>query len=355
MKIAQVSPLVESVPPVRYGGTERIVFYLTEELVELGHDVTLFASADSITNARLIPGADQALRHGKTAIDTLTAYMTMLENVVNYSPEFDIIHFHTGHMHYALTRYIQTAHLTTHHDCFDASELNIFYREFNHVPVVSVSDNQRKMCPKCNWKGTVHYGIPENLYHFSPRHDSYLAFLGRISPDKGVLDAIKIAQRLNMNLKIAAKVDSENERYFNDYVKPLLKDPRIEFVGEINNTIKNYFLGDAYALLLPVQSPEPFEIVAIEALACGAPVVAYDGGAIGEIIQNGENGYIVDDIDSAVIAIEQLENISRLKCRQSFENRFTSMHMVNKYLSIYESRISELKPEMVDMHGAGCR
>lgn len=355
MKIAQVSPLEESVPPVRYGGTERIIFYLTEELVELGHDVTLFASADSITDAHLIPGANKALRYDKTSINALMTCMEMLENVVNYSPEFDVIHFHTGHMHYALARHLQSAHLTTHHSSFDTADLNVFYRDFNHIPVVSVSSSQKKSCPKCNWKGTVPYGIPDKLYDFSPRHDSYLAFLGSISPDKGILDAIEIAKRLGMKLKIAAKIDKENQDFFNACVKPLLDDLLIEFVGEINNTMKNYFLGDAYALILPIQSAEPFEIVAIEAMACGTPVVAYDRGAIREIIRDGENGYIVHDIDSAVGAIGQLEQINRLKCRHMFEKQFTSRQMTENYLKIYESSISEFKSDRMEMSVTGSR
>ena len=353
MRIAQVSPLIESVPPVRFGGTQRIVSYLTEELVALGHDVTLFASADSITSARLIPGAAKALRYDKNTTDHLSVHINMLKDVVDRAPEFDLIHFHTGHLHYALTRYISTAHITTRHTRLDIPEQDYFYREYNHIPVVSVSADQRRSFRKYNWLGTVPYGIPEDLYDFSARHNSYLAFLGRISPDKGILEAIAIAQRSNMALKIAAKVDEANEDFFDEFVKPHLQDPRIEFVGEINNTEKNHFLGNAYALLLPLRQAGPFEIVTIEAMACGTPVIAFRRGSVAEILQHGETGYIVDDIDAAVNAIAQLEKISRKNCHATFKNRFTAKHMVNNYLNIYDSSIAAHRQGWADIQDSG--
>lgn len=339
MRVAQVSPLTETVPPVRYGGTERVIFYLTEELLEQGHDVTLFASGDSITNAHLIPVTDKALGYDTDNIERLTCYMGMLEKVLDMSPKFDLIHFHTGRLHYAVAPYLRAAHLTTHHDHHFQPFSNAYHSEYDSIPVVSVSNHQKTVSRNCNWQGTVHYGIPKDLYDFSARHDAYLAYLGQISPDKGILEAIEIARRLDMPLKIAAKISEKNRDFFDGFVKPYLLDPRIEYIGEINNTVKNYFLGDAYALLLPTIKAEPFEIAAIESLACGTPVVAFNNGSIGEIIRHGENGFIVENIESAVKAIESLQTIDRLTCRKSFEKKFTTKRMTNAYLSIYRSLI----------------
>lgn len=335
MKVAQVAPLIESVPPVRYGGTERIVSYLTEELVALGHDVTLFASADSITNGHLFPGADKALRYDKRSIDHLATHMIMLENFVDYAQEFDFIHFHTGDLHYALTRKISTPHITTHHGRLDIPELEYFYKDYYDIPVVSVSYNQRKPFPQCNWIDNVYDGIPDDLYDFSTIHKEYLAFLGRISPEKGILEAIEIAQRAGMELKIAGKVDSVDEEFFNSFVKPRLNDPRIEFIGEINNTEKNFFLGNACALLFPVQWSEPSGLVMIESMACGTPVIAFRRGSVEEILQHGVTGYVVDNVGSAVKAVEQIEILNRKKCREIFCQQYSAKRMVDDYLQIY--------------------
>ncbi len=339
MRIAQISPLIESVPPVRYGGTERVIFYLTEELVALGHDVTLFASADSITNAHLIPGCEKALRHDMDASDAFIIHLNMLQNVVDRSSEYDIIHFHTGNLHYALTRYIKTPHITTLHKRLDNSEADFFHKKYADIPVVSVSDEQRKDMPGRNWKATVYDGIPEKQYDFSASHRGYLAFLGSAAPEKGIIEAIEIAQRADMPLKIAAKIDKADEAFFNEAVKPLLADPRIEFIGEINNTEKNYFLGDAYALLYPIKYPDPFGLTMVEAMACGVPVIAFRCGSVEEIIQHGVTGYIIDDLDEAEYATSQLEKLSRKQCRDTFLRRFTAARMADDYLSVYRSSI----------------
>lgn len=353
MRIAQVSPLIESVPPVRYGGTERVVFYLTEELVALGHEVTLFASADSITNAHLIPGCARALQHDMDPRDVLAIHLNMLQDVVDRSPEFDIIHFHTGNLHYALTGYIDTPHITTLHNRLDNQEAGYFYRKYTDIPVVSVSAEQRKDMPGSNWQATVYHGIPEDLYEFRPGHREYLAFLGSASPENGIMEAIEIAQRADMPLKIAAKVHKDDEAFFNETVKPLLADPRIEFIGEINNTEKNMLLGDAYALLYPIKYPKPFGLTMVEAMACGVPVIAFRGGSVEEVIQHGVTGYIVDDLDEAVYATGLLENLSRKACHDTFIQRFTAPRMANDYLSVYkncmDNRRSQL-PGVVSPH-----
>ena len=347
MRIAQVSPLIESVPPVRYGAQERIIFYLTEELVSLGHDVSLFASADSISNAHLIPGSARALKHDIDTVDVLGIHMNMLRNVADRSSEFDIIHFHTGNLHYALTRYIKTPYVTTLHDRMDNPENDFYYRKYSGIPVVAVSNSQRKYMPNNNWQATVYPGIPENQYDYSVRHAGYLAYVGRASADKGILAAIEIAQRADMKLKIAARIDKADEGYFNDAVKPLLTDPRIEFLGEINNTEKNILLGDACALLSPGYRPGPSGLAMIESMACGTPVIAFRSGSAEEIIQHGVTGYVVDDINSAVETIQQVELLSRKKCRETFAQRFTSRRMAHDYIKTYRSCIENRQSDKV--------
>lgn len=340
MRIAQVSPLIESVPPVRYGGTGRVIFYLTEELVALGHDVTLFASADSITNGHLIPGCSRALQNDMSSRDILGVHLKMLQDVVDRSPEFDIIHFHTGNLHYALTRYIDTAHVTTLHHGLDNNPMaDYFFNNYPDIPVVSISAQQRNIMPDSNWQATVFHGIPENLYNFNPAHKEYLAFLGDASPDNGLLQAIEIAQRANRPLKIAARIDRADKAFFNNTIKPLLADPRIEFIGEINNTEKNYFLGDAYALLSPARYQRPFSLAIIEAMACGVPVIAFRGGSAQEIVQNGVTGYLVSDLTEAVDATGRLESLNRKACHDVFVDQFTAKRMANDYLTVYENCI----------------
>ena len=340
MRIAHVSPLIESVPPVRYGGTGRVIFYLTEELVSQGHDVTMFASADSITNAHLISGCSGALRDHMKNRDILGIHLKMLQDVVDRSPEFDIIHFHTGNLHYTLTRYIDTAHITTlHHGLENNLSTDYLFYNFPDIPVVSITEQQRNKMPDSNWQATIQHGIPENLYDFNPAHKEYLAFLGNASPDSGLLQAIQIAQCADIPLKIAARVDRVDHAFFNHTIKPLLADPRIEFIGEVNNTEKNYFLGDAYALLSPAIYQHPFSLAIIEAMACGVPVIALRCSSAQEVIQDGVTGFLVDDLDEAIEAIGQLENLNRKTCHDTFVREFTAKRMANDYLRVYENCI----------------
>lgn len=335
MKIAQVSPLLESVPPRQYGGTERIVSYLTEELVGMGHDITLFASGDSVTRAHLEAACPQALRLDAHAADHQGHHLIMFERVFDRADEFDIIHFHTGYIHFPLCRRLAAPHLTTHHGRLDIPELLPLFREFDELPFVSISDSQRRPIPWANWLGTVYNGIPDDLCSFHPGRGKYLAFLGRISPEKRLDRAIAIAQRAGMEIKIAAKIDKLDVDYFNSQIKPLLKDSRVEYLGEISDQEKNDFLGNAHALLFPIDWPEPFGLVMIEAMACGTPVIAYRRGAVPEVMQPGVNGYIVNNLDEAVEAVERIGGLDRQLCRKAFEDRFTARHMTENYLDIY--------------------
>jgi glycosyltransferase involved in cell wall biosynthesis len=347
MRIAQISPLIESVPPRQYGGTERIVSYLTEELVNQGHDVTLFASGDSETSARLIAPCEHALRHeGSLAPDI--HHMVMFEMLAAKAMNFDIVHFHTGHIHYPLARRLPVPHITTQHGRLDILEFRAFYREYRDIPVVSISDAQRQPVPWINWQGTVYNGLPLDLYHLQPEPGSYLAFLGRISPEKGIDHAIAIARQSGMPLKIAAKVDAVDREYFDRHVQPHLKEPLVEFVGEINDREKQEFLGDAYALVFPIDWPEPFGLVMIEAMACGTPVISYRCGSVPEIMQDGETGFIVDNISNAVKAVARIQSLNRRHCRAIFEERFSAARMTSDYLKIYEKQlIAAEQPRMV--------
>ena len=335
MKIAQVSPLLESVPPRQYGGTERIVSYLTEELVSMGHDVTLFASGDSVTRAHLEAACPLALRLDAHVADHHGHHLIMFERAFARSGEFDIIHFHTGYIHFPLCRRLGVPHLTTHHGRLDIPELFPLFREFDELPFVSISDSQRRPIPWANWQGTVYNGIPDDLCSFHPERGKYLAFLGRISPEKRLDRAIAIAQRAGMEIKIAAKIDKLDVDYFNSQIKPLLKDSRVEYLGEISDQEKNDFLGNAHALLFPIDWPEPFGLVMIEAMACGTPVVAYRRGAVPEVMQPGVTGYIVNNLDEAVGAVERIGGLDRQLCRKAFEDRFTARRMTENYLDIY--------------------
>jgi glycosyltransferase involved in cell wall biosynthesis len=337
MKIAQIAPLHESVPPKLYGGTERIVSYLTEELVAKGHDVTLFASADSVTRARLVPGSDFALRLSPTAVvDSVAHYIRLLEIVFREADQFDVLHFHIDYLHFPFTKRQPVPALTTLHGNLSIPDLASLYREFEEMNVVSISDAQRKPLPWIGWCGTVHHGIPRDLYHLHETRGEYLAFLGRICPEKRVDRAIEIAKRSGRKLKIAAKVDPADREYFSDYIKPLLNHPLVEHVGEIGEDQKDKFLGNALALLFPIDWPEPFGLVLIEAMACGTPVIAYNQGAVPEIITDGKTGFVVDSQDEAVAAVERLGLIDRKRCRKEFEERFSAERMTSDYLTIYE-------------------
>jgi glycosyltransferase involved in cell wall biosynthesis len=339
MKIAQVAPLYESVPPHGYGGTERVVSYLTEELVREDHDVTLFASGDSKTAAHLVPCAPRSLRLGK-AVDTLAHHILMLEQVFQRAGEFDLIHFHIDYLHFPLSRRGSFNQLTTLHGRLDLPDLPLLYNEFSEMPLVSISDSQRKPLSQANWVGTVYHGLPPNSFTFCEKSDEYLLFLGRISPEKRVDRAIEIARRARRKLKICAKIDRVDRYYFNKHIKHLLEDPSIEFIGEVGHEKKNQLLGGALALLFPIDWPEPFGLVMIEALACGTPVIAFSCGSVPEIIIQGKTGFIVNEIEEAVDAAHRISSIDRRKCRQEFEDRFTDRHMAQNYVRIYEQQLA---------------
>jgi glycosyltransferase involved in cell wall biosynthesis len=345
MRIAQVAPLYESVPPKYYGGTERVVSYLTEELVHQGHEVTLFASGDSVTKARLIAGCRRSLRLDKHCIDQVAHHIVMLEHVFQQAAEFDIIHFHVDYLHFPLSRRRSTAHVTTLHGRLDIPDLVPLYQEFRDMPVISISNVQREPLPSANWQATVYHGLPADLYRFRAQPGSYLAFLGRISPEKRVDRAIEIAKRVRIPLKIAAKVDRVDKKYFKRTIEPLLGDPLIEVVGEIGDGEKDEFLGNAFALLSPIDWPEPFGLVMIEAMACGTPVIAYRGGAVPEIMEEGHTGFIVEELEDAVEAVRRVPKLSRKGCREVFENRFTATRMANDYVRVYEWLIDRKQGE----------
>ncbi|MBV9104591.1 MAG: glycosyltransferase family 4 protein [Verrucomicrobia bacterium] len=342
MKIAQVAPLYESVPPKYYGGTERVVSYLTEELVQQGHEVVLFASGDSVTRAQLVPVSQRALRlEGPHVVDRIAHHVRMLEMVHRRVLDFDLVHFHIDYLHFPLATRFPTAALTTLHGRLDIPDLIPLFQEFPKVNLVSISNTQRKALGWANWRGTVYHGLPIGLYRFQEKPGSYLAFLGRISPEKRVDRAIKIAQRTGVKLKIAAKVDAVDREYFETEIRPLLDDPLIEFVGEIGEAEKNEFLGNALALLFPIDWPEPFGLVMIEAMACGTPTIAYRHGSVSELLENNKTGFIVDNLQGAVNAVKQIPRLSRRTCREAFERRFSASRMASDYLAIYKSLLSD--------------
>jgi glycosyltransferase involved in cell wall biosynthesis len=335
MKIAQVAPLIESVPPRLYGGTERIVSYLTEELVMLGHDVTLFASGDSITTAALAPCCTRALRLDPAVLDINPHYMLMIDNVRERAEEFDVLHFHIDLFHFPLFRSLASQTLTTLHGRQDLGDLGTFYSRFREMPLVSISDDQRKPLPHAKFMTTIHHGIPADLHQPSFETGRYLAFLGRISPEKRPDRAIRIARDAGIPLKIAAKVDKVDESYFRSEILPLINCPGVEFTGEINEREKTKFLGEAAALLFPVDWPEPFGLVMIEAMACGTPVLAFRCGSISEVIEDGVTGKVVDSEQEAVAALPELLSYDRRAVRQRFDERFTATRMTKDYVSTY--------------------
>jgi len=336
MKIAQVSPLYESVPPEQYGGTERVVSYLTEELIRQGHEVTLFASGDSITNAELVACCPRSLRTDSGCIDPLVHHYLMLEEVFSRAHQFDLIHFHIDYLHFPLSQRSGISQLTTLHGRLDLPDLAPLYRHFHEMPLVSISDAQRRPIPSARWLGTVHHGLPEDLFGFHEVPGDYLAFLGRISPEKRVDRAIEIARRAGMPLKIAAKVDKVDQEYFDAVVKPLLDPSLVEFIGEVGGKEKEEFLGAAYALLFPIDWPEPFGLVMIEAMACGTPVIAWPHGSVPEVMEDGVAGFVVEEVEEAARAIERLASFERHRCREAFESRFTAGRMAGDYVKIYE-------------------
>jgi glycosyltransferase involved in cell wall biosynthesis len=353
MRIAQVAPLYERVPPRYYGGTERVVSYLTEALVEEGHEVTLFASGDSLTQAKLVSPCAQSLRLNPDCIDYVAHQLLQLEQVFQRAHDFDIIHFHIDYFHYPFSRRQNVPHVTTLHGRLDLADLVPLYREFDDMPVVSISNSQRAPLPWIHWSGTVHHGLPLDLYEAQKERGQYLLFLGRISPEKRPDRAIEIAKRAGMPLKIAAKVDDKDRRYMKNEIRPLLDHPLVEFLGEVNDSGKAELLRDAYALVFPIDWAEPFGLVMIEAMACGTPTVAFRGGSVSEIITDGVSGYIVQSVDEAVEALKALEQFDRMRCRSVFEERFSARRMAQDYLQIYQSLIdadeSDGRRRAVDM------
>jgi glycosyltransferase involved in cell wall biosynthesis len=341
MKIAQVAPLYESVPPKYYGGTERVVSYLTEELVRLGHDVTLFASGDSETAARLVPVTPRSLRLDERCVDQLAHHVLLLERVSRAAAEFDVVHYHIDYLHFPLSRSRPHPHVTTLHGRLDMPDLAPLYEEFREMPVVSISNSQRQPLPWANWQATVYHGLPPDLLRFHPEQGRYLAFIGRFSPEKGADQAIEIAKRARIPLKLAAKVDRVDEEYFEREIKPLLSDPLLEYVGEIGEAEKNDFLGQAYALLFPIDWPEPFGLVMIEAMACGTPIIAYRQGSVEEVMEEGRSGFIVQDLEDAVHAVGQVADIDRAEVRSVFERRFTATQMATDYVRVYQRIIAQ--------------
>ena len=343
MKIAQIAPLMESVPPRLYGGTERIVSYLTEGLVRLGHDVTLFASGDSITAADLVPCVSKALRLDDSVVDPIPYYMLMLDRVRQRAGDFDILHFHIDQFHFPLFRPLADRTLTTLHGRQDLPDLIPLYVGFDDMPLVSISNDQRRAVSKANFLATVYHGLPTDLHRPSVNSGDYVAFLGRMSPEKRPDRAISIARALGITLKIAAKVDRVDEAYFRAKIAPLLDGPGVEFIGEINEHQKTKFLGEARALLFPVDWPEPFGLSMIEAMACGTPVLAFRCGSVPEIIDENVTGCIVDTIEEAITALPRVIALDRRNVRQRFERRFSATRMAKDYVAVYRSLLDSSK------------
>lgn len=338
MRIAQIAPLAEAVPPRLYGGTERVIWWLTEALVDLGHDVTLYASGDSKTSARLVPCAQTGLRLAGIN-DHTASLLAMLDRVLSDAERYDVLHFHIDFLHFPTFRHLAGKSLTTLHGRVDLPDFQPAFRTFGEMPLVSISDDQRGPIPSANFAGTVHHGLPRDLIPFDAEGGSYLAFIGRISPEKRPDRAIEIARRTGMKLKIAAKIDHADTAYFEREIRPLLDSPLIEFVGEINDAEKPAFLGGARAMLFPIDWPEPFGLVMIEAMAAGTPVIAWRCGSTAEVIEEGRSGFLVDTIDGAVAAVERVGAVDRAGVRAAFEQRFTAERMARDYVSLYERLI----------------
>lgn len=340
MKIAQVAPLYESVPPKLYGGTERVVYYLIEELIKLGHKISLFASGDSKTSAALIADVPEALRLKQEGCeDMLAPHIVQLQNVLERADEFDIIHFHNDYLHFPFTNNLKVPHVTTLHGKLTIPELQLVYNKFTAQPVVSISDAQRKPLPQANFVATVYHGLPENLFTAGNGEEGYFAFLGRISPEKGCDRAIEIAIATNTPIKIAAKIDNADRDYFEEKIKHLFNHPLVTYIGEINEHQKGEFLGKAKALLFPIDWSEPFGIVMIEAMACGTPIIAWNMGSVPEVIEDGKSGFIVDSMEESIHAVHKLSLIKRETVRKSFEENFTGKRMATDYLRVYDDII----------------
>ncbi len=344
MRIAQISPLFEAVPPKLYGGTERVVYSLTEELVAMGHDVTLFASGDSITSAKLAPMRDQALRLDPSVKDWVATYYKMVEEIYRVKDDFDVLHFHIDYFPLQLFSRQNVPFLTTIHGRLDVKEFVETYSTFEHCPFVSISNSQRRPIPNLNWVRTVLHGMPRNILTPQPVKQEYAAFLGRISPEKGADRAIAIAGKAGMKLKIAAKVDNADKEYYDSKIKPLITgNPDVEFIGEINDAQKPAFLSGAHALVFPIDWPEPFGLVMIESMACGTPVIAFKHGSVPEVMDDGLTGFVVNTIDEAVTALGKVNTLDRAKVRATFDRRWTSRRMAEDYVDVYEEQIEKAK------------
>ncbi len=346
MHIAQIAPLTEAIPPKLYGGTERVVSWLTEELIALGHDVTLFASGDSVTSARLEATWPRALRLDGAVRDPNALHMLMLERVYQRADDFDFLHFHLDYYPFSLFLRQPTPFATTLHGRLDLPEHQPVFDTFNTVPVISISNAQRRPLPQARWVRTVHHGLPERLLVPKPVKPSYFAFLGRIAPEKGIDRAIRIAQHCGVPLKIAAKVDKVDQDYFDEKIHPMIKSANAEFIGEIGDKDKSEFLSGATVLLVPIDWPEPFGLVMIEAMACGTPVIAFNRGSVPEVIDDGVTGFIVEDETGAIGAVDRLGHLSREKVRRRFEERFTARRMAQDYLSVYRRLSDRVTPHL---------
>jgi glycosyltransferase involved in cell wall biosynthesis len=348
LKIAQIAPLYESVPPQLYGGTERVVAYLTDELINLGHDVTLFASGDSKTRAKLVAVTPGALRLNNCT-DQMAGHILQLQEVMDRAHQFDLLHFHTDYLHFPVTRLSKVKTLTTLHGRLDIPELKPLYRKFRDMPVISISQAQRNPLYMANWVGAVYHGLPTDLYHQGPGDGDYVAFIGRFSPEKRVDRAIEMARMANMKIKIAAKIDKADERYFEAEIRHLLDQPHVEYLGEVGEAEKNELLGHARALLFPIEWPEPFGMVMIEAMACGTPVIAFKHGSVPEIIEHGKTGFIVNSIEKATEALKAIHLISRDDCREAFEKRFSATVMAQNYIRLYEQALHKQQEGAVSL------
>ena len=348
MRIAQVAPLTEAVPPRLYGGTERVVHWLTEELVALGHDVTLFASGDSHTSARLEAAWPKALRLDGSVRDPNALHMVMLERVRRKCDggEFDFLHFHLDYYPFSLFSRQSTPFLTTLHGRLDLPEHQPVFSTFSSIPVISISNAQRRPVPHARWLRTIHHGLPEKLLTPQPIRPSYLAVLGRIAPEKGVDRAINIAIRCGIPLKIAAKIDRADEEYYHERIRPMMDHPLVEYIGEISDREKSDFLSGAIGLMVPIDWPEPFGLVMIEAMACGTPVIAFNRGSVAEIVDDGKTGFVVEDDTSAVAAVDRLTSLNRADIRKEFEKRFTARRMALDYLEAYRELIDDVEPHI---------
>jgi glycosyltransferase involved in cell wall biosynthesis len=353
MRIAQIAPLTEAIPPKLYGGTERVVHWLTEELVTLGHDVTLFASGDSVTTAKLEAMWPQSLRLSGSIRDPNALHMLMLEVVRRRATDFDFLHFHLDYYPFSLFARQSTPFVTTLHGRLDLPEHQPVFTAFSSIPVISISNAQRRPVPQAGWVRTIYHGVPEDLLRPQPVTPSYLAFLGRIAPEKGVDQAIRIAGRCGVPIKIAAKVDKADVEYFEANIRSLLDLPHVEYIGEIADKDKSEFLSGAVGLLMPINWPEPFGLSMIEAMACGTPVVAYNRGSVPEVVEDGVTGFVVEDELSAIDAVRRLPQLPRAAVRARFDERFTARHMAKEYLATYRSLMSgaAVRPRLVAVQG----